>query len=709
MMDPIASPSPIGLDDSTPTSAPMMLIDMFFPGFSMFSGAVSKYLHIDLNLYIPLVLILGGMTFAWRYFSEYVWLQLESHFMSTVDVRHDDEVYNMLMAWVAAQKFAQGARRFVVNTNLNSRSWFVWDWNNDDDEDDNEDEKTPESKKKALSYTPTFGSHYFWYHGSVLIFRRSQNRDSGSAFASITQREEISVSCFGRNPAVLKELLLEARAMYMKRDERKTLIYRGATRSGSTEPTWQRCMARTARPFSTVILNEKTKQDLIEDVTDYLNPSTRRWYSNRGIPYRRGYLLYGPPGTGKSSLSLALAGFFKMRIYMVSLSSVTANEENLASLFAELPRRCVVLLEDIDTAGLTHTRDDNSAGAVSVPAPTGDADMVPGQLTTGTQPTTSGRLSLSGLLNILDGVASQEGRVLIMTTNHLEKLDKALIRPGRVDMIVEFGRADEGQIASLFRAIFAPLEGDEDPAIALETRLLDAEAAEKKAVEDREKREKTLARVEELAAEFVKAIPAHEFSPAEIQGFLLKNKRNPEGAVSGAPAWVIETRKERKEKELKDAEDKRKADEAKAKADEEAKAKEKEEEDKKAKKAKKEKRKEEKKEKKQQRRRGKASKKAKKAESSDSDSDSGSDDTSDEEELPKKDTAAAKDAAPTTTTEKPTEASAPVVVVAPAPVEAQTEKLAANDKDKDGAKESGDEAKTGRDSGYGTPTAAAAE
>lgn len=441
------------------------LLDFFFPGFSVFSTAVNKYLHIDLNLYIPLVLLLGGLTFTWRYFSEYFTGLAESHLMSTVDVRPDDEIYNMLMAWVASQRFSQSARRFVVNTNLNSRSWYLWRSFDDDDDDAEEgDDRTSRQKKKALAYTPTFGSHWFLYKGRVLIFRRTQSSQQ-SGFLIASEREEISISCFGRNPWILKELLHEAKDEFMKKDEAKTLIYRGTTKSGSSEPQWQRCMARTSRPFSTVILNEKVKQDLIDDVTDYLNPATRRWYANRGIPYRRGYLLYGPPGTGKSSLSLALAGFFKMRIYIVSLSSVTANEENLASLFAELPRRCVVLLEDIDTAGLTHTRDDANAA---------DADAANTDTTTQsrnsrgppgapnpTQAAPTGRLSLSGLLNILDGVASQEGRVLIMTTNHLEKLDKALIRPGRVDMTVKFDRADTGMISAIYRAIFAPIEGDE--------------------------------------------------------------------------------------------------------------------------------------------------------------------------------------------------------------------------------------------------------
>ncbi|WYZ35608.1 hypothetical protein EsH8_X_000255 [Colletotrichum jinshuiense] len=676
---------PINISSSMPQPAPQLaLLDFFFPGFSTFTTAFQKYLGIDLNVYIPLVVLCGGATFAWRYFSEYLWEKVESHLMSTVEVRTDDEIYNILMSWVAAQRFAKNSRRFVVNTNLNSRSWFLWRWDEDEDETDSESPESPElgQKKKPLAYTPSFGSHSFWYRGHLLLFRRTQNREQAS-YMVVSEREEISLSCFGRNPWVLKELLQDARAEYLKKDSQKTMIYRGSTRAGTTEPLWQRCMARTSRPFSTVILNEKTKQELVDDVADYLSPATRKWYSNRGIPWRRGYLLTGPPGTGKSSLSLALAGFFKMRIYIVSLSSISASEENLATLFAELPRRCVVLLEDIDTAGLTHTRE-NSGAADTEDGKDGSGDMVPGQVTTGNGTNNnSGRLSLSGLLNILDGVASQEGRVLIMTTNHVEKLDKALIRPGRVDQIVKFTLADEEVIGSIFRAIYAPLEGDENDMPAQQLGALAPEDEKALAEKAAKRTAEIVARVEALSREFVVKLPAHEFSPAEIQGYLMKHKRSAEAAVAGAEEWVVETRKEKKEKEIKAAEEKRKA-EAKKKEEEEKKRKEEEEEKKKEAKEKKKEAKEKKKEERKKKR--KSEKKSKRGKdgadpsgSADSDSDSSSSSSSDSEpesEVPAKVTVTATES------------------------EADKQGPAASDlKAGSGA----DEASRKRDSGYGTP------
>ncbi|KAL7946674.1 BCS1 N terminal domain-containing protein [Trichoderma barbatum] len=558
------------------------LLNYFFPGFSMFTSALHTYLGIDLNFYIPLLVAIFGLNFVWSYFSTSAWAWIDEYLMSSFRVRTDDEIYNMLMLWISRQKFSQNSRRFLVNTDLYSRSSYVWGGSNDDSDDEDGDEEVSVDilgPKQNLHYTPSFGSHLFWYKGWPLFFERHQNQQQIN-FQSASEREELSISCFGRNPRLLKDLLFEARQMYLKKDERKTLIYRSSSGSAyGGEPYWQRSMSRPNRPFSTVILSEKMKQDLIDDAADYLNPATRRWYANRGIPYRRGYLLYGPPGTGKSSLSLALAGYFRMKIYIVSLSSTNATEEGLTSLFSNLPTRCLVLLEDIDTAGLTHTREELDNTTATNPAPNPSSPSPP----TGSNTGSGGRLSLSGLLNILDGVASQEGRLLIMTTNHIEKLDKALIRPGRVDMIVPFSLADKTMTESIFRAIYAPFES-EISSTGVTTTSKSGTSTPKRIEPDEEAKERWAKqhaeisqRIEALSLEFSAKIPELEFSPAEIQGLLLRHKRSPEDVIEAADAWVVQTRKDKKEKEVQEAEKRRKEQEEaekKTKAEEEQKKKE---------------------------------------------------------------------------------------------------------------------------------------
>ena len=151
--------------------------------------------------------------------------------------------------------------------------------------------------------------------------------------------------------------------------------------------------------------------------------------------------MYGPPGTGKTSLSFAIAGFFGLDVFCVSLAEPTVTEEDLVMLFDELPEQCVVLLEDVDSAGLV-VRDNRPGAAIAV-----DSAGVK-----------SSRITLSGLLNVIDGVASQEGRVLVLTTNHIGYLDKALLRPGRVDLRIYLGLATKKHAEEMFIQAFADLE-----------------------------------------------------------------------------------------------------------------------------------------------------------------------------------------------------------------------------------------------------------
>jgi len=300
------------------------------------------------------------------------------------------------------------------------------------------------------------------------------------------------------------------------------------------------------------------------------------------------------------------------------------NEENLASLFSELPTRCVVLLEDIDTAGLTHTRDEEDE-PVSVKKP---KTMKSGNVVVA-EKEKEGRISLSALLNVLDGVASQEGRVLIMTTNHIDKLDEALVRPGRVDMKIEFKLADRQMMSSLFRSIFTKVEGDDavekkkevvehkprwtqyfsGSASAIQTELNGSATstqvckgtkeekarlvatdevykAEKEAIAKEEERGEA-ERIRRLAERFADVMPEDEFSPAEVQGYLLKHKREPELAIEGALKWCVDTREEkakRAEKEKRDKEEKEEKEKKKLEKEKEKAKKEKEEGKKKEKK-----------------------------------------------------------------------------------------------------------------------------
>jgi chaperone BCS1 len=344
--------------------------------------------------------------------------------------------------------------------------------------------------------------------------------------------------------------------------------------------------------LSTVILDVNQKQKLIADIKEYLRAPTRRWYSNRGIPYRRGYLLYGPPGTGKTSLCLAVAGVLGLPLYVLNLSSKSLCEDSLTSLFLSLPVRCIVLVEDVDYAGMADKRssaedefDDNDSEISpllqSRPAAPFLTHRRPGAGRRANQPgrRANQNVSLSDVLNVIDGVAACEGRILVMTTNHLEKLDPTL-RPGRVDMTIEFGYSTAKDIQDLFLAIYSTLEGDLSPETGTSSKDSPRAVANSNANADTKIQIKmnlnlngdgkavdatvtsntdssaqgacnhgpcsfSQNRVREWALEFAARLPAGEFTPEEIQGYLLLHKTDPVGAIDGVAEWVRDTREKK--------------------------------------------------------------------------------------------------------------------------------------------------------------------
>ncbi|XP_062076741.1 AAA-ATPase At5g17760-like [Humulus lupulus] len=187
---------------------------------------------------------------------------------------------------------------------------------------------------------------------------------------------------------------------------------------------WQPVNLEHPATFDTLAMNQSKKTNIIEDLDRFVR--RKEFYKKVGRAWKRGYLLFGPPGTGKSSLVAAMANHLKFDIYDLQLGNIQ-RDSDLRRLLLATENRSILVIEDIDCS-------------VRLP------DRLNGegehQLIRSDNPNDKKNvLTLSGLLNFIDGLWSSCGdeRIVIFTTNHKEKLEPALLRPGRMDVHIHMG------------------------------------------------------------------------------------------------------------------------------------------------------------------------------------------------------------------------------------------------------------------------------
>lgn len=403
-------------------------------------GAVKQVLGSNEFMSGGLVLMaLGAVLTIMRRVPAMIWSFLQRKFTIQLDVR-DPEAFRWFEEWLATER--KSTCRVLSAAAVNGK------------EDD-----------PQLIFAPGRGNHLFRFKRRWVWLNRSKEEGGGSGggrspsdFMDMMSREMFSLQTYGRDPAILTELMADARRLFLTKRKDEVSVY-----YNTSWGDWNRTAVTKPRALDSVIMRDDVKEKLVADIAKFL--SREDWYTALGIPYRRGYLLDGPPGCGKSSLVKALASHFKLDLYVLSLSSSSLTDENLLKAVNNAKPKAILLLEDVDSIFVERTSGKD------------------------------GGVTFSGLLNAIDGVAAQEGRILVMTTNHKSRLDEALIRPGRADVHQYIDYADATQAKRMFLRFYP----DEDElaeefttklpsqgiaVAALQNHFTMREAAPRRAVDD---------------------------------------------------------------------------------------------------------------------------------------------------------------------------------------------------------------------------------
>ena len=350
-----------------------------------------------------LLMIIGGLSVYLRAVPEAIWYWVVQQTTMMITVADDDVAFVWVKEWFLEQKFLKRIRHLDLDTTV---------------------------RNERIALIPAPGKHWFWYEGRPfeVWFSRTE-----STYERTARRvESLTFRTIGRNRALLQQFVDDIVRCHLRRQGVQSYLY-------TYNDGWDYVEGYAPRLLDSVILEPGEKEYLVQDVTQFRK--SKRRYERLGIPYHRGYLLYGPPGTGKTSLVSALAAHFGLSIYTVNLTDFS--DRSLMNAVNQVPTNSVLLFEDIDCMKGSKAR----TAAEPVVKDNGAAK------TTDSNGNQNG-VTLSGLLNVLDGFYAPNNVLFVMTTNHVEALDAALLRPGRIDYKLYLGKASDRQKVELYRRFF---------------------------------------------------------------------------------------------------------------------------------------------------------------------------------------------------------------------------------------------------------------
>jgi len=249
---------------------------------------------------------------------------LKRHLLVTLEVTSKDRSYPWVLQWLTVHGKKRN-QHISVETSLKPMQNALL-----------QTTKTSSTSSSLFDFVPGPGQHFIWYKGMLMHvqrFREQQMLDLNTG----KPWEKVIFTAFGKNTHAFESILHESLILASLKEEGKTTVY---TSWGTDwRPFGQ---PRPRRPLNSVILDQSLAESILNDVLEWKNSS--QWYLDRGIPYRRGYLLHGPPGSGKSSFIMALAGHLNYNICILNLAERGLSDDRLAQALSCVPQQVNILL-----------------------------------------------------------------------------------------------------------------------------------------------------------------------------------------------------------------------------------------------------------------------------------------------------------------------------------------------------------------------------
>jgi chaperone BCS1 len=344
-----------------------------------------------------IAVVFSGLISYWlRAIPQKIYYVAKKELMTEMTIMSSDTAYEHFMSWIS--------KRVSKNMNKSIRYYKVYSQRRD----------SRFFHGLALGY----GRHVIRYNKTILFINMSL--DERKVMEGNTSSDIISIRMIGRNKETFMNLLEEITPEELNIPKVQAyMLTSGSYCKWFTDIRY--------RPATSVIINKEVKDKIFNRIREFKSPEKEKWYLDHGISYKLGIMLTGEPGTGKSSLIHAIASEIDYDIFYIPIEQL----KTAIGVFKG-EKDMMYVIEDIDTSKVVKNRDaDDNSINIMTGAPT----------------------LLSDVLSALDGIGAH-GSIIVMTTNHPEQIDPAVLRPGRCDMIEYIGYFGREEVAEFLLRFF---------------------------------------------------------------------------------------------------------------------------------------------------------------------------------------------------------------------------------------------------------------